>query len=109
MATATTPCALRKGDAIAFISPPARLNQILSGPLNRAKAHLEHLGYAIKIILDTTTPLDFQDGTSELRDEPGTGFWCRAGEHDVPECMRYSCPERCAEREDPEESDIGGG
>ncbi|KGO36202.1 Peptidase S66, LD-carboxypeptidase A [Penicillium expansum] len=52
------PKALKKGDTIAFISPSARLNDILATPLSRGKAYLESLGFRVQIIftgLTTTT------------------------------------------------------
>lgn len=44
------PRALKKGDKIAFISPSARLNDVLPTPLARGKAYLESLGFRVQII-----------------------------------------------------------
>ncbi len=47
------PKALKKGDKIAFISPSARLNDILPTPLARGKACLESLGFRVQIIFSS--------------------------------------------------------
>ncbi|KAF3402029.1 putative carboxypeptidase [Penicillium rolfsii] len=47
------PKALKRGDKIAFISPSARLNDILSTPLARGKACLESLGFRVQIIFSS--------------------------------------------------------
>ncbi|RAH54335.1 LD-carboxypeptidase [Aspergillus piperis CBS 112811] len=53
------PKALKKGDTIAFISPSARLNDILPAPLERGKAYLESLGFHVQVIFSnqTTAPI----------------------------------------------------
>lgn len=61
MATAITPRALHKGDAIAFISPSARLNHTFPAPLHRAKTYLEHLGYHVKVTFNKIAPKSFRD------------------------------------------------
>ncbi|KAJ5811577.1 hypothetical protein N7474_007878 [Penicillium riverlandense] len=43
------PKALKKGDTIAFVSPSARLNDLLPTPLARGKAWLESLGFRVQI------------------------------------------------------------
>ncbi|OOQ88230.1 LD-carboxypeptidase [Penicillium brasilianum] len=47
------PKALQRGDKIAFISPSARLNDILPTPLARGKACLESLGFRVQIIFSS--------------------------------------------------------
>lgn len=49
------PKALKRGDKIAFISPSARLNDILPTPLARGKACLESLGFRVQIIFTSLT------------------------------------------------------
>lgn len=49
------PKALRKGDTIAFISPSARLNNVLPTPLARGKAWLESLGFRVEIFFTSLT------------------------------------------------------
>ncbi|PWY62401.1 peptidase S66, LD-carboxypeptidase A [Aspergillus eucalypticola CBS 122712] len=47
------PKALKRGDKIAFISPSARLNDILPTPLARGRACLESLGFLVQIIFSS--------------------------------------------------------
>ena len=55
------PKALQKGDTIAFVSRSARVNQILPTPIERGKSYLEHLGYHIQIIFNTSETKTFRD------------------------------------------------
>lgn len=50
------PKALRKGDTIAFVSPSARLNEVLPTPIARGKACLESLGFQVRIIFTSLLP-----------------------------------------------------
>jgi len=50
------PKALTKGDTIAFVSPSARLNDVLPAPLSRGKTWLESIGYHVKIIFTPIPP-----------------------------------------------------
>ncbi|PWY91600.1 LD-carboxypeptidase [Aspergillus sclerotioniger CBS 115572] len=56
MPSTILPKALQKGDTIAFISPSARLNDLLPRSLARGKTFLESLGFTIKIIYTSLPP-----------------------------------------------------
>ncbi|GLB08365.1 hypothetical protein AtubIFM57258_004254 [Aspergillus tubingensis] len=55
------PKALKKGDTVAFISPSARLNDILPAPLERGRAYLESLGFCVQIIFSNQTTATIAD------------------------------------------------
>ena len=74
MANGKVPLALRRGDTIAFISPSARLNHIFPAPLNRAKSHLERLGYRVKVIFNQSESLIFRDSILQRREEIQSAF-----------------------------------
>ena len=67
------PPVLNPGDTIAFISPSARLNEVQSGALQRAKNCFEHLGYKTKIIFNST-PKTFKDTVRLRCDEIHAAF-----------------------------------
>ena len=74
MANRKVPLALCRGDTIAFISPSARLNHIFPAPLNRAKSHLERLGYRVKVIFNQSESLIFRDSILQRREEIQSAF-----------------------------------
>lgn len=74
MANGKVPLALRRGDTIAFISPSARLNHIFPAPLNRAKSHLERLGYHVKVIFNDSEPVSFRDSILQRCEEIHSAF-----------------------------------
>lgn len=50
------PRALQNGDTIAFVSPSARLNDIMPTPIARGKEYLESLGFEVQIIFTGLPP-----------------------------------------------------
>lgn len=74
MATGTIPSALRKGDTIAFVSPSRRLNNELPDFLSRSKAHLERLGYKVKIIFDELHATTFRQQVLQRCEELHSAF-----------------------------------
>jgi muramoyltetrapeptide carboxypeptidase len=91
------PRALRKGDAIAFISPSARRNSISPAPLDRAKAYLESLGYQIKIIYSDISSLSHKESIlarcdeihSAFADPSITAIICTTGGSSSNELLKY--------------------
>jgi muramoyltetrapeptide carboxypeptidase LdcA involved in peptidoglycan recycling len=72
---AIIPKALKKGDTIAFISPSARLNDILPTPLARGKAYLEYLGFYVQIIFTSVaTPTSIKESVRIRCDELHAAF-----------------------------------
>lgn len=74
MVSGTIPLALRIGDTIAVRSPPARLNHVFPAPLERAKSHLERLGYHVKVISNHSEPVTFRDSILQRCEEIHTAF-----------------------------------
>jgi muramoyltetrapeptide carboxypeptidase LdcA involved in peptidoglycan recycling len=68
------PRALRKGDTIAFVSPSARLNHIMPLAINRSKAHLESLGYKVKVIFNNGQTSNFREATLQRCEEIHSAF-----------------------------------
>ncbi|OJJ45271.1 hypothetical protein ASPZODRAFT_17490 [Penicilliopsis zonata CBS 506.65] len=97
MATATIlPPALKKGDTIAFVSPSARLNQVLPTPIERGKTFLESLGFKVKVIY---TPVSSRMAESvrvrceelheAFRDEAVTAIICTIGGSHANEMLPF--------------------
>ncbi|KAK3178021.1 hypothetical protein OEA41_000153 [Lepraria neglecta] len=68
------PKALQKGDTIAFVSPSARVNQILPTPIERGKSYLEHLGYHVQIIFNTSETKTLRDSLLQRCEEIHEAF-----------------------------------
>ncbi|KAJ5726565.1 peptidase S66 LD-carboxypeptidase A [Penicillium malachiteum] len=68
------PKALKRGDKIAFISPSARLNNILPVPLSRGKAYLESLEYGVEIIFSSAATTTISDSVRIRCEEIHTAF-----------------------------------
>ncbi|KAJ5738146.1 peptidase family S66 [Penicillium malachiteum] len=68
------PKALKRGDKIAFISPSARLNNILPIPLSRGKAYLESLGFEVEIIFSSAATTTISDSIRILCEDIHTAF-----------------------------------
>lgn len=91
------PRALKKGDKIAFVSPSARLNDILPTPLARGKAYLESLGFQIAIIFTSLTTNNItpsvQARCEELhtafRDDTIAAIWCTIGGSHANEMLPF--------------------
>lgn len=74
MVSGTIPLALRRADTIAFRSPPARLNHVSLASLERAKSHLERLGYHVKVISNDSEPVTFRDSILQRCEEIHAAF-----------------------------------
>ncbi|KAJ5710633.1 peptidase family S66 [Penicillium malachiteum] len=68
------PKALKRGDKIAFVSPSARLNNVLPVPLSRGKAYLESLGFEIEIIFSSASTTTISDSIRIRCEEIHTAF-----------------------------------
>ncbi|KAJ6032495.1 peptidase family S66 [Penicillium herquei] len=68
------PKALKRRDKIAFISPSARLNNILPVPLSRGKAYLESLGFEVEIIFSSAATTTISDSIRVRCEEIHTAF-----------------------------------
>lgn len=92
------PRALKRGDTVAFVSPSARLNDILPGPLERGRAYIESLGFKVRIIY---TPSASDDGIaksirdrceelhSAFRDSTITAIICTTGGDHANEMLPF--------------------
>lgn len=68
------PRLIRKGDTIAFVSPSTRLNDVCPAALARAKAHLESLGFFVKIIFHGTLKGSLIEQVQQRVDEVHEAF-----------------------------------
>ncbi|KAJ5881502.1 peptidase S66 LD-carboxypeptidase A [Penicillium soppii] len=68
------PKALKRGDKIAFVSPSARLNDILPIPLARGKTYLESLGFQVQIIFSKETTATITESIRVRCDEIHAAF-----------------------------------
>jgi muramoyltetrapeptide carboxypeptidase LdcA involved in peptidoglycan recycling len=92
------PRALKKGDTVAFVSPSARLNDILPSPLERGRAYIESLGFKVRVFY---TALAASDGIaksirnrceelhSAFRDSTITAIICTMGGDHANEMLPF--------------------
>ncbi|KAJ5560039.1 hypothetical protein N7513_002438 [Penicillium frequentans] len=92
------PRALKRGDTVAFVSPSARLNDILPGPLECGRAYIESLGFKVRIFYTASTPEDgiaklIRDRCEELhsafRDTAITAIICTIGGDHANEMLPF--------------------
>jgi muramoyltetrapeptide carboxypeptidase LdcA involved in peptidoglycan recycling len=92
------PRALKRGDTVAFISPSARLNDILPGPLERGRAYVESLGFEVRIfytalaadaVIDKSIRTRCEELHAAFRDSAITAIICTIGGDHANEMLPF--------------------